>query len=79
MTRKTRPPSCTIFFRVPGIIFGDYSEQWKQQRHVSMTTLRELGYGRNRLQEIIAEETDVLCGILAEKKQEELDLCELLK
>ncbi len=44
-----------------------------------MTTLRELGYGRNRLQEIIADETDTVCRILTETEGQATDLHPILK
>ena len=44
-----------------------------------MVILRDLGYGKNRLQEIIVEEVEELCKIVTSKEGEVMDICELLK
>ena len=44
-----------------------------------MTILRNLGYGKNRLQEIITEESEEMCRIIISKEGENLDICALLK
>ena len=44
-----------------------------------MVILRDLGYGKNRLQEIIVEEVEELCKIVTGKEGEVMDICELLK
>ena len=64
---------------ISGIVFGDYNEQWKLQRNISMVILRNLGYGKNRLQEIITEEAEELCNTITRKEGEILDISSLLK
>ena len=67
------------FLITAGIVFGDYDEQWKLQRHTSMMILRNLGYGRNRLQEIITEETEELCKLISNKEGKVFDICDMIK
>ena len=45
---------------VAGVVFGDYDEQQKLQRHASMVVLRSLGYGKKSIENKILEEADHL-------------------
>ena len=44
-----------------------------------MTILRNLGYGRNRLQEIITQETEELCKLISRKEGKIIDICDIIK
>ena len=44
-----------------------------------MVILRNLGYGKNRLQEIITEEAEELCNEITAKDGQVFDICHLLK
>ena len=47
-------------FHLPGILFGDYDEQLKLQKNISMVVLRSLGYGKKSVENKILDEADHL-------------------
>ena len=46
-----------------------YTEEWKQQRHISQTILRKLSEGKGRLETGISEEMNHLKRVLSEHKE----------
>ena len=50
-----------------GIIWGDYCEEWKRQRNISLTILRSLGFGRKGIENKIFEETQHLINAIEVK------------
>ncbi len=45
---------------VSGIIDSNYSEEWKRQRTNALQILRDLGWGKNSIEERIKEECEAL-------------------
>ena len=60
-------------------ILNDYDKQWKQQRDTSMMILRNLGNGKNRIEEIITGEVEELCKIMTTKEGQIYDIRPLLE
>ncbi len=59
--------------RVPGIIFSS-GQNWIEQRRDTLHTLRNLGLGKNSMDERVAEHAEELCNFLETTKGKPIDM-----
>nr|AIL94130.1 cytochrome P450 CYP3032C1 [Tigriopus japonicus] len=51
----------------PGVIFSN-GKQWSEQRRFALRTLRDFGFGKQKMEEIIDDQVSQLCSILESKQ-----------
>ncbi|KAM4641738.1 cytochrome P450 2F2-like [Discoglossus pictus] len=66
-------PSFSNFTKGDDIGFSN-GEKWRQLRHFTLTTLRDFGMGKRRIEEQIKEEAQYLVNVLKEKNGSPIDL-----
>ncbi|TRY72026.1 hypothetical protein TCAL_09973 [Tigriopus californicus] len=50
----------------PGVIFSK-GKQWSEQRRFALRTLRDFGFGKQKMEEVIDEQVNQLCSVLESK------------
>lgn len=48
---KLISPLCYNLYLIAGILLGNYSDEWKKQRNVSLDLMRSLGWGKSSLED----------------------------
>ncbi|XP_044535234.1 cytochrome P450 2D15 [Gracilinanus agilis] len=61
-----------------GVVLAQYGEAWKEQRRFSLSTLRNLGLGKQSLEQWVTSEADFLCSAFASKEGRAFDPSHLL-
>ncbi len=52
---------------IPGVIFLN-GHSWMEQRRFALRTLRDLGFGKTGMEDLVAEEVEALCARIEEEK-----------
>uniref|UniRef100_F6ZAY4 Cytochrome P450 n=1 Tax=Monodelphis domestica TaxID=13616 RepID=F6ZAY4_MONDO len=76
-----RPPSLVyshLGFGPKCVVLAQYGEAWKEQRRFSLTTLRNLGLGKQSLERWVTAEADFLCSAFAAREGRAFDPSHLL-
>ncbi|XP_056653445.1 cytochrome P450 2D14 [Monodelphis domestica] len=78
-----RPPSLVYSHlgfgpNAQGVVLAQYGEAWKEQRRFSLTTLRNLGLGKQSLERWVTAEADFLCSAFAAREGRAFDPSHLL-
>ncbi|XP_018422653.1 PREDICTED: cytochrome P450 2G1-like [Nanorana parkeri] len=66
-------PSWDLFFDNSGMIFTKNMNEWRDLRRFSLTTLREMGFGKRNVESLIQEEFQNLVEELREIKESFID------
>ena len=63
--------------QIPGVLFSS-RETWQQQRRFALKTLRDFGFGKQSMEEMIEEEINDFKAFLERKREKAFDIAPLL-
>ncbi len=55
-------------------IINAYGQHWREQRRFMLTTLRDFGFGKSSMEDMINEEVEIFTGHLAEQMKNKVSI-----